>query len=81
MPDTGNVRDVLRLEGEARQRHHLVHDHRELGIELAEERRGHGAQHARVGHGRPGTEQDARSGEEIAETIGQGAASRSRHVE
>jgi hypothetical protein len=33
---------VLRLEHGARQGHHLVHDGGELGVELAEERRGGG---------------------------------------
>jgi hypothetical protein len=50
---------VVRLEGEAREGHHLVHDRREGGVELAQQRRGHGAQHTRVGHGGPRPHEDA----------------------
>jgi hypothetical protein len=53
---------VVRLEGEAAQLHHLGHDRGELGVEVAQQRRRHRAQHAWVGHGRPGTEQEAGAG-------------------
>ena len=61
---------VPRLEDHAEEIHHLVHDRGELRIELAQERGGHGAEHARVGHGGPGPQQDARTREEIARRIG-----------
>ena len=56
---------VLRLEDDARERHHLAHDRGELGIELAQERCGHRPQHSRVGHGRPGAQQDSSAGQEV----------------
>ena len=49
---------VRGLEREARELDDLAHDRRELRVELAEERRRHRAQHARIGHRGPGTEED-----------------------
>ena len=54
------------LEREPRELHDLVHDLRELRVELTQERCRHRAQHARVRHGRPGAQEDARTGKEIA---------------
>ena len=61
---------VPRLEREAAEGHDLVHDRGELGIELAEERGGHRAQHARVGRAGAGPEQDARAGDRLIGWIG-----------
>ena len=58
---------VRRLEHEARQLRDLAHDRGELGIELAEQRRGHRPQDARIGHRRAGPEQDARQGQHVAD--------------
>ena len=63
---------VVRLEDGAQELHDLVHHRGELGIELAEEGRGHGAQHAGIRHGRAGSQQDARTRQEIARHVGHG---------
>ena len=54
------------LECKAREVHDVVHDRGELRVELAQERRRHRAQDARVGHGRTRAQEDPRTGEEIA---------------
>ena len=56
----------------AQQRHGLVHIGRELGVELAEQRHRHGAQHARIGVDRPRPQQQARARVEVAEKVWRG---------
>src|SRR5262249_3180644 len=62
----GERASIARVEREARQLHHLVHDRGELGIELAEQGHGHRAQHARIGHRGTGAQEDARTGQELS---------------
>ena len=63
---------VVRLEDGAQELHDLVHHRGELGIELAEKGRGHGAEHAGIRHGGTGSQQDARTRQEIARHVGHG---------
>ena len=50
---------VLGAEREPQIAHRLVHHREEIGIEMADNRRGEGARHGGVDIRRPGTEQQA----------------------
>ncbi len=52
VPDTAIVNGFCGPEHRAKLALHLVHDLEELGVEVAEQRGRHGAQHARVDHAR-----------------------------
>ena len=72
VPGTGNARSFRVWKTWRRSSITSFITRGELGVELAEERRRHGAEHARIRHGRPGAEQDARGRQEIADQIDHG---------
>jgi len=66
-PGDGDGEGVRRLEGEAKLGLHLVHDPEELGIEVAEQRGGHGAVDARVNGAGTGAEEQADGGRQLSD--------------
>ena len=59
VPEIGRVSVFVGAEDRAQQPLGLLHQRDEGGVEVADERRGQRAQHARVHVARPGAEEDA----------------------